>query len=426
MKTVICAGGKGTRISTIFSDIPKPMIKIGDKPILEHEIICLRDQGFKDIIITISHMGEKIREYFKDGRWLGVNIDYYFEETPLGNAGALLKIKDKLDDDFLLLNADSMFDIDFNRFVKFHKEKGGLASIFVHPNYHPYDSGLIFVDKNDSVTSWINKEDVRPKWYRNLVNAGIHILSPKLLDQHFEGEKVDLDRMILKPLCGSNKLFAYQSSEYVRDMGTPDRFYAVSKDFENGLVHKRNLANKQKAIFLDRDGTINKYVGFLRNIDDFELLPNVAKAIRMINDSEYLAIIISNQPVIARGEVSFEELDEIHNKMETLLGNEGAYIDAIYYCPHHPDKGFEGERPELKFDCDCRKPKIGLLLKAQKRFNIDLEHSYFVGDSSIDIQTGKNANMKTILVKKGPIDDKYQVEPDYQISDLSEIEKIIF
>ena len=425
MKVVICAGGKGSRISSLFNDIPKPMIKFGDKPILEHEIICLRDQGFKDIVLTISHMGDIIKDYFKDGKWLGVNIDYYFEETPLGNAGALFKIKDKLTEDFLLLNADSMFDIDFNRFVKFHKSKGGLASIFVHPNYHPYDSGIVFIDENDSVTKWLAKEDDKPKWYRNLVNAGIHILSPKLLEQSFEQEKIDLDRMILKPLCGTNKLFAYQSSEYVRDMGTPDRFYSVSKDFQSGLVHKRNLVNKQKAIFLDRDGTINKYVGFLRDIDDFELLPNVAKAIRMINDSEYLAIVVSNQPVIARGEVSYEELDEIHNKMETLLGNEGAYLDAIYYCPHHPDKGFKGERKELKIDCDCRKPKIGLLLKAKERFNIDLESSYFVGDTSLDIQTGKNAKMKTILIKTGSTDDRYDAEPDYVINDLTEIKDII-
>ena len=160
------------------------------------------------------------------------------------------------------------------------------------------------------------------------------------------------------------------------------------------MVQAKNLHNKQKAIFLDRDGTINKYVGFLRNIDDFELIEGVSETIKKINQSGYLAIVVTNQPVIARGEVTWDELHEIHRKMETLLGKDGAYIDGIYICPHHPDKGFEGERPEYKFDCDCRKPKPGLLLQAAKDFNIDLSQSVMIGDSESDVKAGKNAGCK--------------------------------
>ena len=123
MKVVIMAGGRGTRITSVSSDIPKPMIEIDGKPVLEHEIECLRRQGFTDIILTVSHLGQIIMDYFGDGSQFGVQIEYYFEKEPLGNAGALFKIKDKLGSDFLLLNADAMFDVDFNRFVAFHKEK---------------------------------------------------------------------------------------------------------------------------------------------------------------------------------------------------------------------------------------------------------------------------------------------------------------
>lgn len=213
-------------------------------------------------------------------------------------------------------------------------------------------------------------------------------------------QKVDLDRQLLKPLAGTGKMFCYDSPEYVKDMGTPERYYSVCKDCKEGRISAKNLKNKQKAIFLDRDGTINKYVGFLRNIDDFELIDGAAEAIRKINESGYLAIVVTNQPVIARGEVSFEELEEIHNKMETLLGKEGAYLDAIYYCPHHPHKGYEGERPELKIDCDCRKPKPGMLLKAAADFNIDLSRSWMVGDGENDIKAGINAGCKTVLCAK--------------------------
>ena len=404
MKAVIMAGGKGTRISSIASDIPKPMIKIGDKPVLEHEIICLRDQGFKDLIITVSHLGSIIMDYFGDGSKFGVHIEYYFEEVPLGNAGALFKIKDKLTEDFLLLNADALFNVDFNRFVAYHKEKGALITLFTHPNSHPYDSGLIITDSNNSVTKWLNKEDPRPNWYKNRVNAGLHVISPKVLEMKIETEKVDLDRQLLKPYCGSGKMFAYDSPEYVKDMGTPDRYETVCKEHREGIIAQKNLKNPQKAIFLDRDGTINKYVGFLRRIDDFELLPGVTEAIKKINTSGYLAIVASNQPVIARGEVTYEELDEIHNKMETLLGKEGAYVDGIYFCPHHPDKGFEGEIPELKFDCGCRKPKPGMLLKAAKDFNIDLSKSWMIGDRESDVKAGAAAGCKTILLTEEDCD----------------------
>lgn len=419
MKVVIMAGGKGTRISSVTSEIPKPMIKIEGIPVLEREIECLKAQGFDDILITVSHLGNIIMDYFGDGSGkspvtglpFGVRIEYYFENEPLGNAGALFKIKDMLTEDFLLLNADAIFDMDFNRFVEYHRRHCGLVTIFTHPNDHPYDSGLIIADKNGAVERWLTKEEERPRYYRNRVNAGIHIINTKILelsgidaetvgklDSDGKYVKVDLDRQLLKPLAGTGKMFCYDSPEYVKDMGTPDRYYSVCADYREGRVTERNLKNKQRAIFIDRDGTINKYVGFLRNIDDFELIDGVAEAIRKINESGYLAIIVTNQPVIARGEVSFDELETIHNKMETLLGKEAAYIDAIYFCPHHPHKGYSGERVELKYDCDCRKPKPGMLLRAANDFNIDLSKSWMVGDGENDIKAGISAGCKTVLI----------------------------
>ena len=406
MKAVIMAGGKGTRISSIASNIPKPMLPIGGMPVLEREIASLKGQGFTDIIITVSHLGEIIMNYFGDGskispitgRPFGVKIEYFYEKEPLGSAGALFKIKDKLDDDFLLLNADSIFDIDFNRFVAFHKSHGGLVTLFTHPNNHPYDSGLIISDKDGTVKQWLSKEEERPTYYKNRVNAGLHILSPKVLDMEICTSKVDLDRQILKPLAGTGKMFIYDSPEYVKDMGTPDRYYLVEDNFESGIVERKNLRNKQKAVFLDRDGTINVYNGFIKKTDEFELIPGVASAIKRLNEAGYLVIVATNQPVIARGDATFEDLNEIHNKMETLLGNEGAYVDAIYFCPHHPHKGYEGEVAELKIECSCRKPKPGMLLHAAQDFNIDLNESYMIGDTENDVVAGLRAGCNTILI----------------------------
>ncbi len=418
MKTVIMAGGRGTRISELFPDIPKPLIEIKNrdgvsKPVLQWEIESLVEQGFKEIILTVSHMADKIQDYFGDGSKYGCHIDYFVEETPLGNAGALFKLREKLGDEpFLLLNADAVFDVDFNRMVEYHKSKGALVTLFTHPNSHPYDSGLIVADENLAVEQWLTKEDSRPEFYRNRVNAGLHVIDPKVLDAvEIDAEligttdektekvvKVDLDRQILKPLCGKGLMYCYDSPEYVKDMGTPERYEAVRRDFANGVVESKNLSHKQKAIFLDRDGTINKYVGFLRSPSELELCEGAAEAIKKINESGYLAIVITNQPVIARGEVTVSQLDEIHKKLETELGKQGAYIDALYYCPHHPDKGFEGEVVELKIDCDCRKPKPGMIYRAAENFNIDLEKSWMIGDGKNDVACGKNAGCKTVLI----------------------------
>lgn len=401
MKIIIMAGGKGTRIASVNSEVPKPMIPILGSPVLEYAIKCMKSQGYTEFIIVIGYLGHIITDYFGTGAKWGVSIQYIVEEMPLGTVGALYYLKEELKEDFLLLNGDIVFDIDIERLFRFHKIKGGAATIFTHPNSHPFDSSIVVADENGCVHQWLVKEGERT-WYRNRVNAGIHMLSPRIFslepEMFYEVKRMDLDRDVLRPLIDRKELYAYESPEYVKDMGTPDRLESVTEDILTGKVKNKNLKRKQKAIFLDRDGTINRYVGFLHNIEEFELLPYVDEAIKAMNRLGYLVIVISNQPVIARGEVTEEQLQMIHNKMETLLGQGGAYVDAVYYCPHHPDRGFAGERAELKINCCCRKPKPGMLLQAERDYNIDLSQSWMVGDSENDIKAGNAAGCRTVLI----------------------------
>lgn len=400
MRAVIMAGGKGTRVASVSTVLPKPMLPICGKPVLQHQIECLRRQGITEITLTIGYLGRQISDYFGDGRKFGVQIDYIMEEEPLGTAGALYYLKQKVTEDFLLINGDLIFDVDVHRLMGFHKRKKAAVTLLAHPNDHPYDSGIILADTDSRVTGWLTKEDERG-WYHNLVNAGLHVISPTLLEKLDGPRKVDLDREILKPLIPTGKVFVYHSPEYIKDMGTPDRIAQVEQDLETRLVGNKNLSQRQRAVFLDRDGTINRYVGFLRKPEELELLDGAAEAIRRINRSGYLAIVVTNQPVIARGEVTWECLDEIHRKLETLLGREGAYLDGIFVCPHHPDRGFPGERPEYKIDCSCRKPKPGLLLQAAERYNIELEKSWMIGDQPQDEAAGKAAGCRSVLVSEG-------------------------
>ncbi|SEP97583.1 D,D-heptose 1,7-bisphosphate phosphatase [Lachnospiraceae bacterium RM5] len=426
MKVIILAGGKGTRISSVAKDIPKPMISICGKPVLERELINLRNQGFKDFIITIGYLGNIIKEYFGNGEKFGINIRYFEEEIPLGTGGALTYLKDELTEDFFVINGDSIMDVDLNRMLNYHKNKKADVTLLTHPNEHPYDSALIIADKKTGrVSKWLNKEEQR-NIYKNRVNAGIQIINPKVI-KDLEIGKMDLDRDLLKPIIKKGNVYSYDSSEYIKDMGTPERYKKVIDDVKNGIVSLKNLRNKQKAIFLDRDGTLNVYKGFITNYNDIELIEGVAKAIKKINEMGYLAIVITNQPVIARGDCTLEELEKINNKLETELGLAGAYLDDIFFCPHHPDKGFSGERPEYKIQCNCRKPNNGLILQAKEKYNIDLSESYMVGDSFVDIELGEKVGCKSVYVGNDDIDVdclKFNSLFEFVCNELGKFDKI--
>lgn len=427
MQAVIMAGGHGTRLLSASKETPKPMVRIGDAPLLEHQIHNLRENGVDNIILILCHLADVIRSYFGNGEKFGVHITYYVENSPLGTAGALTKIADQLDEHFILVFGDLFFDIDLRRFWDYHLRKSALITLFVHPNSHPYDSDIVLTDKDGRVTGWSRKNDPFREDCPNTVNAGLYLIEKSVIPTLEEAQerrcedKLDLEKDVIIPLIPSSCIYAYHSTEYVKDMGTPDRLESVTSDFTSGIIARRNLSHKQRCIFLDRDGTINRFVGLVKSREELELEPRAARAIEMINHSGYLAVVITNQPVLARGECSPEEMTRIHDHLHTLLGKEGAYLDGLYFCPHHPDRGYEGEVPELKIDCDCRKPKTGLIREAASDLNIDLTNSWFIGDTSIDVLAGKNAGMRTIMLSSGsPDKGDLSIVPDQIADDLLE------
>lgn len=408
MKAVILAGGLGTRLEKINADIPKPMTEIHGKPVLLYQLEALKNEGIREFIFVTGHLSEKIEEFFKDGSSFGVRIEYFVEKEPLGTAGALFRLMPE--EDFLLCNGDLVFSFSLNQMLHFHQKNNALATLFAHPNSHPYDSTLILRDEESRVTGFLTQE--KPHRYENLCNAGIALISPSLLKLYNYKGKADFDRDVIRPAVKTGRIYAYKSFEYVKDMGTPERLRTVAEDIQNKIVQERHRALRQKAVFLDRDGTINEHNGYVTRPEDFFLMPKAAEAIAQINKKGYLAVVVTNQPVIARGDCDEKTLHEIHKRMEVLLGEKGAYTDGIYYCPHHPHKGFENEVEELKISCDCRKPSPGLLLRAKEDFNIDMSLSFMVGDSPTDAQAGERAGCTGILLGKkeegAAYDDLYE------------------
>lgn len=429
MKAVIVAGGKGTRLAEISKDVPKALIKIGNKPVIEHQILLLKKYGIKNIWLLLGHLSEPIRRFLGDGKKWGVKINYHQEQKLLGRTGALKTIENEIKEDFLFLSGDVMADFDINRFIAWHKQKKNkIASIIVHPSDHPFDSDLIEIDNANKITSLFKKPHNPNRIFQNLGIASIFIFSSRIFKYIPSGRKTDFEKDILpKVLKAGEKVYAYNTPEYIKDMGTPKRLKQVKADYVSGKIKKMNLQNKRKAVFLDRDGVLNKQVGQISRLEDLRIYNFAAKAVKNINNSGYLAILVTNQPQIAKGFVTEETINLIHKKLETELAKVGAKLDAIYYCPHHPEKSFEGERAELKISCQCRKPAIGLFLRAKNDFNIDIKKSYMIGDQTMDILAGKRAGCKTILAQTGYAgkDKKYQVKPDFTAHNLAQALKTI-
>ena len=427
MRAVILAGGRGERLRPITDHIPKPLVRILGKPLLEYQIDSLRRSGIYDIVLVVGYMASLIKEHFGDGSRYGVMIKYFVETVPLGTAGALAELRDELPETFLVIYGDLMLDIDFQRLISYHRSHCGICTIVVHPNDHPADSDIIVANRDSMVTEILPKGRPRKGDFPNCVSAGVTICSLSAIMPLRLGRPQDLETHMLAPAIKSKRAYAYFTPEYIKDMGTPQRLTEVTRSVDSGSVARRNLRLPQKAIFLDCDGTINEHVGFLVHPSQPDIADDIYEAIRCINRSDYLAIVISNQPVVARNLCTMKELENINWRLETMLGNRGVYIDLAYYCPHHDDAGFpRGNRPN-KVQCDCRKPKAGMIEAATRSYRIDIAASYLIGDTTVDLQTGKNADLATVLLATGEAgrDGKFDAHPDFHASTLLDAVKMI-
>jgi histidinol-phosphate phosphatase family protein len=420
---VILAGGKGSRLRERLGGIPKALAEVCGLPLLERQIILAKKYGFTDVLVLVNHAAECIVEYCASKQNWGLDITCVDDGHPRGTAGAVLGVFDRLADEFLVMYGDTMLEVDLARFHAYHAQAAGAAAtLLLHPNDHPQDSDLVEIDDDGRITAFYPYPHDSSCFYPNLVNAALYWIDKQALAP-WRNERGILDfgkDLFPAMLQRGLTLRGFNSPEYIKDIGTPSRLDRVCADFLSGKIARACLDRPQSMVFIDRDGTINREVDRLQNPDQFELLPGVEEAIKRLNASDYRCCVVTNQPVIARGECSYEGLRQIHNKMETLLGRHGAFVDRTYYCPHHPDSGFPGERAELKIDCNCRKPKTGLIDRAVREFNVARERSWLVGDTSVDIETARRAGLKSILVETGyaGLDYRAWATPDAIVPDF--------
>jgi mannose-1-phosphate guanylyltransferase / phosphomannomutase len=423
MQVVILAGGQGTRMGELTRSVPKPMVPLAGRPILEHQVALARRYGFTDLVFLTGHLGEVIERHFGDGADWGVSVRYYREQTPLGTAGALKAVEDWLQGPLLVFYGDTVLDVDLQCLADFHLQRRPLATLVVHPNSHPYDSDLVALDAQQRIVGFHAKPHAPDRCYPNCANAALYAMSPELLEFVPRGRFADLGREVFPMLVEQGRtLLGYRTPEYIKDVGTVPRLRQVEQDVLSGKVARLNRRHPRRAIFLDRDGVLNPDCEPAVTAETLRLLPGVAQAVRRINESEFLAVVVTNQPAVAKGWLSVADLEAVHAKLETLLGAEHAYLDRIYYCPHHPDKGFAGEVPEYKIGCTCRKPDPGMLLAAAADLHIDLAGSWMIGDRTVDLEAGRRAGCRTALVRTGlgGSDGRFDCRPDAVFADLDE------
>ncbi len=423
-QAVILAGGMGTRLKAVTGDLPKPLALADGKPLLERQLELLAAAGVEDVCVLCSYRAEAIRDFCGDGARWGLKVACIEEERARGTAGAVIDALPHLLDSFFVLYGDTVLDVDLAAMARAHLAAQPDATLLVHPNDHPADSDIVEVDAEGLVLAIHGYPHPPGKDLPNLVNAGLYILEKHAL-RGLDGlpDKPDFGKHVFARMVDRGmRLLGYRSPEYIKDAGTPERLEKTTKDLRSGRVAALSLRTPSPAVFIDRDGVINEEVSYISRPDQVALIEGVAEALRDLNRSHYRTVIITNQPVIARGEATEADISQVHNRLDTLLGAQGAYVDALYLCPHHPDKGFAGERAELKIACDCRKPARGMIDRAAADLNIDIAASWYIGDMTTDIELARRCGMRSVLVETGygGRDGKYDAQPTHVAASLRE------
>jgi len=403
---------------------PICLVSVASKPVLEYSIECCEaSQIITEIIILTYHHIDQFKAYCEQ-RKKTKPLVCIKETQPLGTAGALHNIEFDTSQTCLIMDGANVCRVDIDAFIHWHQQKQALMSVLIQPNDHPYDSDLVWCDKNDRVISVIPKPHPQNEYFPNCVNTGCYIINTQLKSHIPKNQKSDFRTHILPKVCKTDAVYGYYTSAYVQNIKIADRMKQIENDVLAGKLFAYKESQPRPTVFLDRDGVINEDSSYIKTDEEFILYSFAAKAIKQLNRAGFLVIVVTNQSVIACGLCSEEMLKKIHNKMETLLGRQGAYVDKIYYCPHHPDKHVSKEATTLKVECSCRKPKPGMILQATKDVAIDLSQSFLIGDSERDIQSAHAAGVTAIGVKTGNA-VQGKTKPEYICKNLEDAVELI-
>lgn len=373
-QAVILAGGRGTRLLPLTATLPKPMLAFHGRPFLEYLIEQVRAQGFTRVLLLLGYLPEAITSHFGAGSAFGVEITYAITDVDHDTGTRLRLARHLVDDEFLLLYCDNYWPMDFQALHATWRERGTLAQVVVYANEDGWTrdnlrvaDGLVAVYDKSRTASGLKGVDI-----------GYFLLKREVLDLIPE-ENVNFEGAVYPTLVAGGQLAAFTSRH---------RYYSVG-DLRR-LPLTEAFLKRRPAVILDRDGVLNikaPQACYISKPDAFTWVEGSLEAVRLLCKAGWRVLVVSNQAGIARGMMTREDLEAIHEKMQADLAAVGAGVDQIYVCPHGWDDG-----------CDCRKPKPGMLFSAQRDHCLDLTRTPFVGDDERDVLAGRAAGCPTILV----------------------------
>lgn len=381
---------------------PKPMFPIVGKPFLEYLLLLLKRNNITDILLLVGYLHENIKDYFSDGSKWGLKIRYSYL-PPESDTGARLKnALTLLDHHFLLLYADNYWPLRLSDLIKLFEEKNLPALVTVYSNVDHYSQNNILVE--DGLVKAYDRKRGTPGL--NGVDIGFFILKKGILDLLPEGNS-SFEDVVLPELVKQRQLAGFY---------THHRYYGLSN-----LERVKNIENyfkPKKVVFLDRDGVINQKpapADYVKKWAEFVFLPQAKQALKKLSDAGFWMFIVTNQPGVARGKMSRQDVEDIHRRMVDDMAEEGIEIKGIYSCLHGWDEG-----------CFCRKPKPGLLYGAAVENAVELYDSFFIGDDERDIAAGKSAGCRTVFIGNQSDLRKKHIKPDIMAKSFSEaVEKIL-
>lgn len=400
-EAIILSGGFGTRLSHVVSNVPKPMAPVGGKPFLCYVLDRLVEAGIGHVVLATGHLHEVIDSYFRNG-YRGMRITCSYESTPLFTGGAICQALQYIEtEDFLVLNGDTLFDVDFQQLYDFHKAHNARLSVALR---HMEDTGRYGSLRTDNgrITAFTEKAE---SCGEGDINGGIYCINREWLASLPLPAKFSFEKELMQPMAGQEGFYGLRFGSYFIDIGVPEDYWRAQKEFYS-------LFPKDEFLFLDRDGVLNRHIvgDYVRSWNQWEWLPGVLETLPSLAAEYKRIFLISNQQGVGKGLMSATDLDTIHRHMLADIEAAGGRIDGIYTCTdlesaHSPN----------------RKPEIGMALQAQRDFpEVDFSRSVMVGDNITDMQFARNAQMRAVYItKNNPVPDSVRDITDLFVSDLS-------
>ncbi|MEO5350055.1 MAG: D-glycero-beta-D-manno-heptose 1,7-bisphosphate 7-phosphatase [Magnetococcus sp. YQC-3] len=387
-QAVILAGGQGTRLGELTRHTPKPLLPINGRPFLDYLLWNLSRHGFGEIILSCGYLGEQFAGYASAHRWNNTTVHCIIEPEPLGTGGALRYLSPHLQDHFLLLNGDSLFDINYlDLTLPVESAPPASATVALRAVDNASRYGRVATE-GGRITHFLEKDpDPQP----GLINGGICWMERSLLERLPEGNS-SLERELFPQLVTEGRLFGKAYAGYFIDIGIPDDYQRAEREVA--------AWQRRPALFFDRDGVLNEDSGYVHRPEQFAWMEGAPQAIRWCNEQGYLVLVVTNQAGIARGYYTEAEFHTLTDWMQEELAGYGAHLDATYHCPHHPTAG----NGTLRTACHCRKPNPGMLEQAMEEWEIDRGKSLLIGDKPSDLEAAQRAGVAGHLFSGGRLD----------------------